>query len=102
MPEQKRDEEVLVRDKEETQKPKRYKVLLMNDDFTSMEFVISILQRIFRHTQAASTRITLQIHNVGVGVAGIYTREIAETRIAQVEKLAEEASHPLQATMEPE
>ena len=97
-----RDEqgETLTRDKVE--KPKRYKVLLLNDDYTAMEFVVFLLQRVFHHSQASATRVMLHIHNNGVGVAGIYTREVAETRVAQVHQLASEAGFPLQCTMEPE
>lgn len=97
-----RDEqgETLTRDKIE--KPRKFKVLLLNDDYTTMEFVIHILRTVFRHSQAQATRIMLHIHRGGIGVAGIYTREIAETRVAQVHKLASEAGHPLQCTMEPE
>jgi ATP-dependent Clp protease adaptor protein ClpS len=83
-------------------KPPKYKVLLLNDDFTSMEFVVFVLMQVFRHSQASATRVMLHIHNSGVGVAGIYSREVAETRIAQVEKVAKEAGHPLQCTLEPE
>lgn len=97
-----RDEqgETLTRDRIE--KPKKYKVLLLNDDYTPMEFVVFLLQRVFRHSQASATRVMLHIHNNGVGVAGIYTREVAETRVAQVHQLASESGHPLQCTMEPE
>jgi ATP-dependent Clp protease adaptor protein ClpS len=67
-----------------------------------MEFVVWVLMTIFRHSQAGATRIMLHIHNSGLGVAGIYSREVAETRIAQVHEVAKEAGHPLQCTMEPE
>lgn len=93
-------EDVLTR--ERTEEPKKFKVLLLNDDYTSMEFVVWVLMTIFRHSQAGATRIMLHIHNSGVGVAGIYSREVAETRIAQVHEVAKEAGHPLQCTMEPE
>jgi ATP-dependent Clp protease adaptor protein ClpS len=93
-------EDTLTR--ERTEEPKKYKVILLNDDYTSMEFVVWVLMTIFRHSQAAATRIMLHIHNSGIGVAGIYSREVAETRIAQVHEVAREAGHPLQCTMEPE
>jgi ATP-dependent Clp protease adaptor protein ClpS len=93
-------EDTLTR--ERTEEPKRFKVLLLNDDYTTMEFVVWVLMNVFRHSQAAATRIMLHIHNSGLGVAGIYSREVAETRIAQVHHVAKEAGHPLQCTMEPE
>jgi ATP-dependent Clp protease adaptor protein ClpS len=93
-------EDVLTR--ERTEEPKKFKVILLNDDYTSMEFVVWVLMTIFRHSQAGATRIMLHIHNSGIGVAGIYSREVAETRIAQVHEVAKEAGHPLQCTMEPE
>ena len=93
-------EDVLTREK--TEEPKKYKVLLLNDDYTSMEFVVFVLVNVFRHSQASATRIMLHIHHSGVGVAGVYTREVAETRIAQVDEQAKSAGHPLQCTMEPE
>lgn len=92
--------EVLTRERLKT--PKKYKVLIMNDDYTTMEFVVFVLQKIFRHSQAASTRIMLHVHNNGVGVAGVYTREVAETRVAQVQKVSADSGQPLQCTMEPE
>jgi ATP-dependent Clp protease adaptor protein ClpS len=93
-------EDVLTR--ERTEEPKKFKVILLNDDYTSMEFVVWVLMTIFRHSQASATRVMLHIHNTGVGVAGIYSREVAETRVAQVHEVAREAGHPLQCTMEPE
>ena len=93
-------EDVLTR--ERVEEPKKYKVLLLNDDYTTMEFVVWVLQTIFHHSQAQATRIMLHIHNNGVGVAGIYSREVAETRVAQVQQAAREAGHPLQCNMEPE
>jgi ATP-dependent Clp protease adaptor protein ClpS len=91
-----------VKERQKTDKPRRYKVLLLNDDYTTMEFVVMILQQVFRLSPAAATRIMLHIHNRGVGVAGIYTKEIAETRVAQVMSLAKDRGHPLECTMEPE
>ena len=93
-------EDVVTR--ERTEEPKKFKVILLNDDYTSMEFVVWVLMNVFRHSQAAATRIMLHIHNSGTGVAGIYSREVAETRVAQVHEVAREAGHPLQCTMEPE
>ena len=95
-----RQESTLV--KERTKRPRRYKVLMHNDDYTPMEFVVYILTQVFKHGPAAATRIMLQTHRTGIGVAGVYTREVAETRVTQVMKLAREHGHPLQCTMEPE
>ncbi|MEB2283905.1 MAG: ATP-dependent Clp protease adapter ClpS [Polyangiaceae bacterium UTPRO1] len=81
-------------------KPRMYKVLLHNDDYTTMEFVIFVLQGIFHHSESDATRIMLHVHKNGVGVAGVYTREIAETRIAQVEALAREHEYPLRCSMD--
>ncbi|NCG18207.1 MAG: ATP-dependent Clp protease adapter ClpS [Rhodobacterales bacterium] len=97
-----KDEQGETLTKTRLEKPKKYKVLLLNDDYTSMEFVVFILTKVFRHSAAAASRIMLHIHNSGVGLAGIYTREIAETRCAQVMQLASENGHPLQCTMEEE
>ncbi len=96
------DEKGETRTRERLKTPKKYKVLIMNDDYTTMEFVVFVLQRIFRHSQASATRIMLHVHNSGVGIAGVYTREVAETRVAQVQKVSAESGHPLQCTMEPE
>lgn len=83
-------------------RPKRYKVLLHNDDYTTMEFVIWILQQVFHHDEARATEIMLHIHHNGIGVAGVYTREIAETRVSQVELLARDHEFPLRCSMEEE
>ena len=96
--------DVIIKDesKSRLEKPPRYKVMILNDDYTTMEFVVYILTNIFRHSQASATRIMLHIHKQGVGIAGIYSKEIAETRVAQVLELSRESGHPLQCTMEPE
>ena len=88
--------------KERLERPRQYKVLLHNDDYTTMEFVVWLLEGVFQHTSAGATRVMLQIHKAGVGVAGVYSRDVAETRVAQVRELAETEGHPLQCTMEPE
>ncbi len=84
------------------QPPKLYKVVLHNDDFTSMEFVTALLMHVFHHPESTAQAIMLHIHRTGAGVAGIYTHEVAETKVAQVIELAEKAEFPLQCTMEPE
>jgi ATP-dependent Clp protease adaptor protein ClpS len=80
--------------------PKRWLVVLHNDDYTTMEFVVWILMQIFHHEETAATQIMLNIHKRGFGVAGEYTREIAESRVTQVETLAREHEFPLRCTME--
>lgn len=96
------DSDVQTRTKPKVDIPPKYKVLIHNDDYTSMEFVVWILTAVFHHSEASATRVMLHVHRTGIGVAGIYTRDIAETRVEQVLKYAREAGHPLQCTMEPE
>ncbi len=93
---------VLTEDIVETKEPPRYKVLLHNDDYTTMEFVILILENIFQKTRQDATRIMLNVHNDGVGIAGVYTREICETKIAIVHQLAKKNQYPLRCSMEKE
>lgn len=90
----------LIRNK--VQLPKKYKVLLHNDDYTTMEFVIFILQSVFHKPLPEAERIMLEVHQKGVGVCGIYTYEIAESKARKVERLAREHSHPLLCSFEPE
>lgn len=83
-----------------TKKPSMYKVLLLNDDYTPMEFVVYVLQRFFSKSAEESTRIMLHVHQNGVGICGIFTYEVAETKVSQVMDLARQHDHPLQCTME--
>ncbi len=85
-----------------TRTPPLYKVLLLNDDYTPMDFVVEVLMRFFKKSELEATRIMLQVHHAGVGVAGVYPFEIAETKVNQVMALASAEGHPLQCTMEPE
>ena len=93
---------VLTQTKPKTKKPSMYKVLLLNDDFTPMEFVVLILERFFNvdHQQAVS--IMLTIHQKGLAIVGVYPHEIAETKVAQVMEFSRKNQHPLQCTMEKE
>ncbi len=84
------------------QKPRLYKVILLNDDYTPMEFVVRVLERFFHKNREQATRIMLQVHTQGMGVCGVYTREVAETKVRLVMMFASENHHPLQCTMEPE
>ena len=77
-----------------------YKVLLHNDDYTTMEFVVFVLQGIFHHSEAEAMQIMLHVHKQGIGVAGVYTHEVAESRVAQVEALAREHEFPLRCSLE--
>ena len=97
-----REEGVAVAERPKTRRPSLYRVLLHNDDFTTMEFVVEVLVRHFDHTPTGAAAIMLQVHHLGVGVAGTYTRDEAETRIEAVTVDAEAAGYPLLLTMEPE
>ncbi|MGH1428178.1 MAG: ATP-dependent Clp protease adapter ClpS [Arenicella sp.] len=83
-------------------KPPLYKVILLNDDYTPMEFVVAILQDIFRLSEEESVQVMLHVHQKGVGICGVYTREIAETKVELVMQAANNNQHPLQCTMEPD
>ena len=82
------------------QKPSLYRVLILNDDYTPMEFVVYVLERFFAKDREAATRIMLHVHQHGVGVCGVFTYEVAETKVAQVLETARHHQHPLQCTME--
>lgn len=83
-------------------KPTLYKVVLLNDDYTTMEFVVEVLERFFRKNREQATQIMLHVHTRGKGVCGVYTRDIAETKVQQVLQFANEREHPLQCMMEPD
>lgn len=91
---------VIARTKPKTRKPSLYRVLLLNDDYTPMEFVIHILERFFQKDREAATRIMLNVHNNGVGECGVFTFEVAETKVVQVMDFARQHQHPLQCVME--
>ncbi len=88
--------------KDEVKKPKLYKVLLHNDDYSTMEFVIYVLQKHFGKTEADAHAIMLKVHNEGVGICGVYTYEVAETKVAKVSQEAQANGHPLKCSAEPE
>lgn len=88
--------------KTKTKRPKKYKVLLHNDDYTTMEFVVHVLKKFFNKSYSEAEAVMLEIHNKGVGNCGIFTREIAEMKSNQVVSYAKEKGHPLQSTIEPE
>jgi ATP-dependent Clp protease adaptor protein ClpS len=81
-------------------RPPLYRVILLNDDYTPMEFVVEVLQKIFSLDRATATRVMLEVHTKGKGVCGVFTYEIAETKVAQVTGLAQQHQHPLLCTME--
>ena len=91
---------VVVKTKPKTKKPSMYKVLMLNDDYTPMEFVVHILERFFNKNRQEATRIMMHVHRRGVGICGVYTYEVAETKVTQVMDFARQHQHPLQCTLE--
>ncbi|MEE9250604.1 MAG: ATP-dependent Clp protease adapter ClpS [Alphaproteobacteria bacterium] len=91
---------VITKAKPKTKKPSMYKVVLLNDDYTPMEFVVAVLERFFSKRHEEATQIMLHVHRRGVGVCGIYPYEIAETKVTQVIDFARRNQHPLQCTLE--
>ena len=94
------DTGVVVKTKPKTKKPSMYKVLMLNDDYTPMEFVVHILERFFNKSRQEAMRIMLHVHQRGVGICGVYTYEVAETKVTQVMDFARQHKHPLQCTLE--
>jgi ATP-dependent Clp protease adaptor protein ClpS len=91
---------VATKTRAKTKKPTPYKVLLLNDDYTPMEFVVHVLQHFFRLSMEDATRVMLHVHQKGVGVCGIFSYEVAETKVTQVMDYARQNQHPLQCTLE--
>ena len=91
---------VATRTRTRTKTPSPYKVLMLNDDYTPMEFVVMVLQRFFRMDIEDATRVMLQVHQRGVGVCGVFSYEVAETKVSQVIDFARQNQHPLQCTLE--
>jgi len=96
------DADVIVKPKAKTEKPPLYKVLLLNDDFTPMEFVVLVLERFFGLNHGQSVELMLTVHKRGLAVVGVFSYEIAETKVTQVMDFARRHQHPLQCTMEKE
>jgi ATP-dependent Clp protease adaptor protein ClpS len=93
---------VVTKSRKRTKKPSMYKVLLLNDDYTPMEFVVHVLEQYFDKRNDAAVQIMLHVHQKGVGMCGVYTYEVAETKVAQVMDMAKQHQHPLQCTIERE
>lgn len=91
---------VATKTQTKTKKPSQYKVLILNDDYTPMEFVVMVLKRFFRMDLEEATRVMLHVHQKGVGVCGIFPYEVAETKVNQVMDFAKQNQHPLQCTLE--
>jgi len=94
------DSGVAVKSRTKTKKPSMYKVLMLNDDYTPMEFVIHVLEQFFSKSQDEATKIMLHVHQKGVGVCGVFTYEVAETKVNQTMDMARQHQHPLQCTIE--
>ncbi len=91
---------VITRTKPQTKRPSMYRVLILNDDYTPMEFVVHVLERFFGKDHESATRIMLHVHHHGIGECGVYTYEVAETKVTQVMDFARKHQHPLQCVME--
>ncbi|WP_101067607.1 ATP-dependent Clp protease adapter ClpS [Roseovarius salinarum] len=96
------DSSVVLETRKKTARPPLYKVLMLNDDYTPMEFVVAVLERFFGMSHAQAFEIMLTVHKKGVAVVGVFSHEIAETKVAQVMDFARQHQHPLQCTMEKE
>ena len=92
----------VVRDAQDTELPPRYRVILLNDDYTTMEFVVETLEQVFRKRRREAVEIMLAVHRNGAGVAGVYVRQVAETKCAEVHRRARAEGFPLRCAMEPE
>ena len=93
---------IVTKTRQRTKKPSLYRVLILNDDYTPMEFVVHVLERFFSKAHDEAVQIMLHVHRHGVGICGVYTFEVAETKVTQVIELARRHQHPLQCTMEKE
>jgi ATP-dependent Clp protease adaptor protein ClpS len=91
---------IITKTKPQTKKPSLYRVLILNDDYTPMEFVVHVLERFFNKDRETATRIMLHVHHHGIGECGVFTYEVAETKVTQVMDFARKHQHPLQCVME--
>jgi ATP-dependent Clp protease adaptor protein ClpS len=94
--------DVLEKVREQLQTPERWRVLLLNDDYTPMDFVVEVLETVFMRSPAEAFRVMMQVHTQGSGLAGVYTHDVAETKVGTVIDLAQQAGYPLKAAMEKE
>ena len=101
-PDPSREGELATRERREVARPPRFRVILFNDDYTPMEFVVGLLEQVFRKSPAEATQLMLTIHRSGNGTAGVYSLEVAETKVGAVHKMAEQRGYPLRAGTEPE
>lgn len=99
-PDRRQREDVLTRERPKTRRPPMFRVVLLNDDYTPMEFVVWILQGVFHKSPEEATRLMLDVHNKGKGICGVFTHDVASTKAATVMQLAEQNQHPLQAVLE--
>lgn len=100
MPIKRQDSSVLAPERVKTKPPRMYRVILFNDDYTTMDFVIEVLQRFFAMNRERAMQIMLKVHNEGSAVCGVYSLDVAETKVAQVSKFAKQHGHPLRCSME--
>lgn len=96
------DDSVMVAERTTTKPPSMFRVLLLNDDYTPMDFVVGVLQTVFSMTRQQATLVMLQVHRTGMGTCGVFTKEIADTKVHQVLEISQSHQHPLQCTMEPD
>jgi ATP-dependent Clp protease adaptor protein ClpS len=95
-----RQDDILTKTREELREPPLFKVLLHNDDYTTMDFVVMVLETVFKKDTAEATRIMLNVHHQGQGIAGVYSREIGETKVALVHRMARKNQFPLKCSLE--
>lgn len=91
---------IITKTRPKTKRPSLYKVLLLNDDYTPMEFVVVVLQKFFAMTRERATQVMLKVHREGIGVCGVYPRDVAATKVEQVKSYSKQHQHPLQCVME--